>query len=140
DRNSRTFALSSVQNQLSPAIGNAVSAMAKWLVPFPSSRGRYIWRTRNSAAGKVSVGINATANRRTDQRLAAYYSARARGSNGSSQVVIDVQRQIEIGENFTAPAMEDERAGAIGLNDLADVGREDHRAVGPLFEKFLVRP
>jgi hypothetical protein len=85
-----------------------------------------MWRTRNSAAGKVSVGINATANRRTDRRLLAYHSVRARGSNGSSQVVIDVKRQIEIGENFTAPAMEDERPRAIGLNDLADVRRENH--------------
>jgi hypothetical protein len=88
--------------------------------------GRYMWRTRNSAAGKVSVGINATANSGTDRGLPVYYSAGARGSNGSSQVVIDVQGQIEIGENFTAPAMEDERPGAIGLNDLADVRRENH--------------
>jgi len=63
----------------------------------------------------------------------------APGSNGSLQVVIDVQGQIEIAENFTAPAMEYERARAVGFDDLADMGREDHRAVGPLFKKLFVR-
>src|SRR5271169_397253 len=99
-----------------------------------------MWRTRNSAAGKVFVGINATAKRRIDRRLPAYYSARALESNGSSQVVIDVESQIEIGEDFTPPSMQDQGSRAVGPDDLAHVGSKDHGAVGPLLEKFLVRP
>src|SRR5215472_5999621 len=99
-----------------------------------------MWRIRNSAAGKVSVGINATAQRGIERRLPAYYSERALGTNGSSQVVVDVQSQVEIAEDFASPAMKDQRAGAVGLNDLTHVGGKDHRAVGPLFEEFFVRP
>jgi hypothetical protein len=40
--------------------GIAVSAMAKWLSPIPSSAVRYMRRTRNSAAATVSVGIAVT--------------------------------------------------------------------------------
>jgi hypothetical protein len=62
------------------------------------------------------------------------------GSYGSSQVVINVQRQVEIAKDFTAPAMKHKRAGAIRFDDLPNMRREDHRAVGSLFEEFFVRP
>jgi hypothetical protein len=44
-----------------PLIFRRVSRpMAKWLSPIPTSTGRYMRRTRNSAAGKVSVGIQSS--------------------------------------------------------------------------------
>ena len=87
----------------------------------------------------MSVGINTTAKRGTVRSFRLLQRG-ALGTNGSLQVVIDVQSQFEIGEDFTSPAMENQRAGAVGLNDLAHVGGKDHRAVGPLFEDFFVRP
>src|SRR5208282_1428287 len=62
------------------------------------------------------------------------------GTRGSSEVVIDVESQIEIGEHFAAPAMQDQRARAVGPDDLANMGGKNHGAVGSFFEQLLVRP
>ena len=36
--------------------------------------------------------------------------------------------------------MTDKWARTVGFGDLADVGNEDHAAIGPFFEQFFVRP
>src|SRR6266446_31964 len=56
-----------------------------------------------------------------------------------SQIVIDVESQIEIGEHFASPAMQYESARAVGFDDLTDVRSNDHRAARALFKQLFVR-
>src|SRR5215469_4467584 len=56
-----------------------------------------------------------------------------------SKAVIDVQRQLEVLKYLAAAAMQNERARAVGLDDVADMGSKYHRAVGASFEQFFMR-
>src|SRR4051794_31459048 len=55
------------------------------------------------------------------------------------EIVIDIERQIEIVEHLAAPAMQHKRTRAIVLDDVRHVRGQDQAAIGPFLEQLLVR-
>jgi hypothetical protein len=61
-------------------------------------------------------------------------------ATAGSQGATDIDRQIKIFEHLTLPAMQDECARAIALDEIPDVRSENQRAVRPFLKQFLMTP
>lgn len=145
DKSSSTFALSSVQNQLSSP-GFSVSATAESRACEAKSIDRYIRRTRNFAAGRALVGNDDISSQRSP-RSGAHYSGRPPHSKLHGSVIglashrPCIRRALRGISHRTAPRVR-QCPRICGSSRLAirPVGKADLRAVGPGRVRGSCRP